>query len=183
MIPFWETFQCKSGNSLKKTPKIHIIPGICVCTHWKRSALLLPRLAPVFKTFFINVSFRTLGASLTLMALFKKSHQSKTSSKFMKWHIDEKCFKDWSQYTFFLAIELETGHQNRLKIERRLFWVRRPFCLRKIGILAQLYFSVNNNNNNKAYPNMLCVVVINLSSVKIYFSICLCSILISLLNV
>ena len=29
----------------------------------------------------------------------KQSHQSKTSYKYMIWHIDKNCFKDWSQST------------------------------------------------------------------------------------
>ena len=52
------------------------------------------RLAPVLKTFFINVSYHLLVASLTQMALFvaslslmalflKQSHQSKSSYKHM----------------------------------------------------------------------------------------------------
>ena len=60
--------------------------------------LLILRLAPVLKHFFINVSYHKLVASLTLMALFlKQSHQSKTTYKYMIWHIGEICFKDWSQ--------------------------------------------------------------------------------------
>ena len=31
------------------------------------------------------------------MALLKQSHQSKTGYKYMKCHIDENCFRDWSQ--------------------------------------------------------------------------------------
>ena len=53
---------------------------------------LYPRLAPVLKQFFINVSYHILVASLTLMALLKHSHQSKTSYKYMIWYIDEKLF-------------------------------------------------------------------------------------------
>ena len=44
------------------------------------------------KQFFINVSYHILVASLTLMALLKQSHQSKTGYKYIIWHIDEKLF-------------------------------------------------------------------------------------------
>ena len=52
------------------------------------------------KQFFINVPYHILVASLTLMALrtirvrlaTSKSHQSKTSYKYMIWHIYEKLF-------------------------------------------------------------------------------------------
>ena len=79
------------------------------------------------KQFFTNVPYHILVAILTLLALFKiepsecslatsiwkvhwwkiaflglepvfrQSHQSKNSYKYMIWHIDENCFKNWSQ--------------------------------------------------------------------------------------
>ena len=30
-------------------------------------------------------------------SVLKQSHQSKTGYKYMMWHIDEKCVKDWTQ--------------------------------------------------------------------------------------
>ena len=44
------------------------------------------------KQFFIKVPYHILVASLTLMALLKQSHQSKTGYKYMIWHFDEKLF-------------------------------------------------------------------------------------------
>ena len=51
------------------------------------SSTITSRLAPALKKIFINVPYHILVARLT------QSHQSKTSYKFMIWHIDEELFK------------------------------------------------------------------------------------------
>ena len=64
-------FEKKSAEDKKK--KHAKLPSMqrvkWACTKF-RTSMALSKLAPVLKTFFINVSFHILGASLTLMGLF-----------------------------------------------------------------------------------------------------------------
>ena len=58
--------------------------------HILETSLILMARYQSLKQFFINVPYHILETSLTLMAL--RSHKSKTSYKYMIWHIDEKLF-------------------------------------------------------------------------------------------
>ena len=41
-------------------------------------------------------------------SVLKQSHQSKTGNKYMIWHIDENCFKDWNQSNYSIDEDKET---------------------------------------------------------------------------